>query len=667
MGQKACKLSWFKPSRQHRNSTSSRYGIRHDSISFSPSLNSQDSDEHQYNEDHRLKELEDAQNKNSLCSILLVEVSSRSLDEPLLENTGTGELISRRVVSQNFEVSESPFCPFSYGLEGDRMSEDKNGIAFVNTDCYEPDGSDEEEDDAQDKFSLARKEANVFPEIPDSMFSELEKSIVSFTNLQSQLSPLNHSVYIECCEAARPMPLMRYIRADSDLACLNIIFISAEHQAVLNSNSRGANRETQQIRNTVDVGIGSPTAIANELNISGGNTASGNSFELVVRPKIRKRNLLERENLPPCDDEEESGFWRRSEIAEVQQGSAEYALRNSKEEMSSSMLFHWRVYEDHQKNMEEYLRKNAAAGECKKVLDDSALCLEFEDCGKGFSVFYKDENRSERGDGERFTAATSNFTAPEGDQSSSDESWETALSSLECEPRVQSSGSDEEKENTDFCFQGGEQTLLEEEEIPQFDYCGEGESANDKENNPVSDVVDPEFFLFDGNNNSEDDSSVNEDLDVEWRYAFDSFLHEFQKFCSYCFTFYVRCQKYSWLSRNLVSAPLFQTTVEHFDSLGLLPEEISSAAKETIDNLPQIAVTSDHKGQYCTICWSEYTEDEIITELPCHHLFHRDCATLWLQESGTCPICRLVLEPVPPEAASASVSLLSDHDSAYSD
>lgn len=39
--------------------------------------------------------------------------------------------------------------------------------------------------------------------------------------------------------------------------------------------------------------------------------------------------------------------------------------------------------------------------------------------------------------------------------------------------------------------------------------------------------------------------------------------------------------------------------------------------------------------QRCTICCSEYVKDEIITELPCHHLFHKTCITLWLQKVST--------------------------------
>ncbi|XP_072777813.1 E3 ubiquitin-protein ligase Praja-2 isoform X7 [Taeniopygia guttata] len=76
------------------------------------------------------------------------------------------------------------------------------------------------------------------------------------------------------------------------------------------------------------------------------------------------------------------------------------------------------------------------------------------------------------------------------------------------------------------------------------------------------------------------------------------------------------------------------------------------ATKETIVSLPQIFVTGQE--QCCTICCSEYVEGEIITELPCHHLFHRPCITLWLQRSGTCPVCRHVLAPLRPEAADDS-------------
>lgn len=90
--------------------------------------------------------------------------------------------------------------------------------------------------------------------------------------------------------------------------------------------------------------------------------------------------------------------------------------------------------------------------------------------------------------------------------------------------------------------------LLEEGEIAWLRYQEDLESSSDEENGPISDFVRLGFFLLDGNNNLEDDSSVSEDLDVEWRYAFHSCLLSFQRFCSYYFIFCVRCKKYLWLS-----------------------------------------------------------------------------------------------------------------------
>lgn len=63
------------------------------------------------------------------------------------------------------------------------------------------------------------------------------------------------------------------------------------------------------------------------------------------------------------------------------------------------------------------------------------------------------------------------------------------------------------------------QTFLEEGEIPWLQYHEEIESSSDEENNPSSDFVHPGLFMLDGNNNLEDDSSMSEDLDVEWRYV----------------------------------------------------------------------------------------------------------------------------------------------------
>lgn len=351
----------------------------------------------------------------------LVQVSSGLLGDPLLENTETGELVCQSVSNRTSEANTSSFCLFSCGLEGNRISRNfmnpyehsedlaeyvsgryndlngQNGIAFVNIDSYEPD-SDGEEGDAEDKYSLTREEACAFQKTLDDMISQLVKESVPDSGVLSSLSALSHCVSRECCEEAGLMPLVRYFGTDSDLACPNNrpFKSSAEDEGILKNIWGDANHETQQIQNIVDVGIRTPLAIANELNISDGKSEQGNSSELVVRPKIRQNsagNHLESECLLPKDDEEESGSWRRTEIAEAQQGHAEYAWRKSRQEMSSGVFFDSRQYEGHKNNTEIYLRKNSAAQEQKNVQDDNSVCDEFEDCSRHFSMSHKDEDR----------------------------------------------------------------------------------------------------------------------------------------------------------------------------------------------------------------------------------------------------------------------------------
>lgn len=66
MGQEAGKLEWPEPAGGYQTIIGRRYGRRHAYVGFRPSLNSQDRDEHQYNEDCGRLQLEDGQKENSL-------------------------------------------------------------------------------------------------------------------------------------------------------------------------------------------------------------------------------------------------------------------------------------------------------------------------------------------------------------------------------------------------------------------------------------------------------------------------------------------------------------------------------------------------------------------------------------------------------------------------
>ncbi|NXK69992.1 PJA2 ligase, partial [Sylvietta virens] len=666
MGQGLGKTAWPKPAGGYQTVTGGGCGRRHSYVGFRRFLNNQDRDGHQQNDNCKPLELEDVQKEVPLCMYIpLVQVSADLLDESLSKDAGTREPVCQSASSQTSEVTTSPFSVFCYDLEGNQISQDlmnpyeipadlaeytsgghndlngKNGIAFVNIDSYEPDSSDGEEEDALDKYAWIKEAAGLIQGRLDNILSQCEKEVESLNDLQSQLSAFNHSIYRESCEEAGPIPLA-YPK--------NMTHKPAEDEAVLKISLSDDSYETQQIKHIVDVGIGNPIPVADVLNISDGETDQENASELVVRPKIRKQNIakqLERGSHLPSDDEEEGDSWTRTGIADVQQCHPECPLRDGKDEMSSGVFFLSRMH-SHQKNMEIDLRRNVAR-EQKNVLSDSAFWNEFEDHNTHCLLSHKDEDSSECSDGEWSTSVPSYFTAVEKEQSSSDESWETVSCREEHDPGVQRSSSGVKEESIDFCFQEGEQTLLEEGEVPWLQYREEVESSSDEENDPISEFVHLGFFLLDGNNNLEDDSSVSEDLDVEWR-----LLDEFGDGLGLAQAIpYMEPQFLTFMALE-GRLEAVETALAQLESLTFDVEQTHPpATKETIDCLPQIIVTGDYNGQEqcCTICCSDYVDGEIITKLPCRHLFHKPCVTLWLQRSGTCPVCRHVLAPVLPEAA----------------
>uniref|UniRef100_A0A8C5UK40 RING-type domain-containing protein n=1 Tax=Malurus cyaneus samueli TaxID=2593467 RepID=A0A8C5UK40_9PASS len=626
MGQGVGKTAWPKPTAGYQTVTGGRCGRRHSYVGFRPFLSNQDRDGHQQNEDCKQLELEDVQKKNSSCiSGTLVQVSPDLLDEPLSKDAGNREPVCQNASSQTSEVNTSPFSVFCYGPEGSQISRDfmnpyensvdlagytygghnglngKNGIAFVNIDSYELDSSDGEEEDAQEKYSWIREAAGLIQGRLDNISSQCEKEVDSLQDLKTQLSSFSHSTCRESCEEAGPMPL----------ACLNNRTLKSADEAIPKISLSGASYETRQIKHVVDVGIGTPIPTADVLNVSDGETDKEDSSELVVRPKIRKQNTakqLERENHLPSDDEELSDSWRKIGIAHVQNNERGSLLPHTLDQLHPVM------------------QRLTGESSMDNESPSTACPLEVA-CGVRGEIPH-----SECSDGEWSAAVPSYFAATEKEQSSSDESWETVPGREEHDSEVpRSSGVKEE--NTDLCFQEGDQTLLEEGEISWLPYREEVESSSDEENDPISDFVHLGFFLLDGNNNLEDDSSVSEDLDVEWR-----LLDEFGDGLGLAQA--IPHMESQFLTFMALEGRLeaVETALAQLESLTFDVEQTHPpATKETIDCLPQMFVTGDHNGQEqcCTICCSEYVEGEIITELPCRHLFHKPCVTLWLQRVST--------------------------------
>ena len=74
------------------------------------------------------------------------------------------------------------------------------------------------------------------------------------------------------------------------------------------------------------------------------------------------------------------------------------------------------------------------------------------------------------------------------------------------------------------------------------------------------------------------------------------------------------------------------------------------ATQEIIENntLPykyvKVMKNEENEKEKCTICLSDFEEQEDVRRLPCMHLFHIECVDQWLPMNKRCPICRVDIE-----------------------
>ncbi|XP_074057344.1 E3 ubiquitin-protein ligase Praja-2 isoform X3 [Macrotis lagotis] len=625
MGQESGKPTWPKPAGGYQTITGRRYGRRHAYVNFKPSLTNQERTSSQQSDECEGLELDDVQKKEASCCSPLVQVRPSFSGIPLLENAGAEIPNCRAALTQATERSPSPFSAMHHNLEGSdtsgcyfnlynnseysssytprkyNVSYIKSGIAFVNIDSYESDSSDGE-DNSQIDISAVKMETNNIQETLDEMLSDLEKGVDSLSDLQSKFSTYN--LRGEGFEERAPTSLVKYSSGDTEFVHHNSRTLersSVEDEAIPKQYLNYSSCERQR-KNLIEVPIRTPVDVHNELNTSDGKKNQGNSSELVVRPKVRKQggsSQLDKKNVFNSDEDEKSNIERWRENSEAEEVHSEGVLRSFKDKKNSSMFFDPRDYEGTQKKM----KYNQIKPETETVQERHAIVDDntFWNSFEDYCrYYYKGEDSSECSDGE-WSASLPHFSAREKDQSSSDESWETLPGKEEHEPELQSNSSSPEEDNPEYSFQTG---LLDE----SGDGLGIAQAIS---------YVDPQFLT------------------------------------------------YMALEERLAQA--METALAHLESLAVdVDQAHPPASKESIDCLPQTIVTEDHTAvgqeQCCAICCSEYIKDEIITELPCSHFFHKPCVTLWLQKSGTCPVCRHVLAPILPQATAAT-SFLSDHDS----
>eukprot|EP01059_Diplonema_ambulator_P014726 TRINITY_DN25694_c0_g1_i1.p1 TRINITY_DN25694_c0_g1~~TRINITY_DN25694_c0_g1_i1.p1 ORF type:complete len:277 (+),score=21.03 TRINITY_DN25694_c0_g1_i1:49-831(+) len=85
-----------------------------------------------------------------------------------------------------------------------------------------------------------------------------------------------------------------------------------------------------------------------------------------------------------------------------------------------------------------------------------------------------------------------------------------------------------------------------------------------------------------------------------------------------------------------------------FEGVGGAPQP-PPASRETVAALPTVPLAPDHLTQACPVCQENFQQSDTALQLPCTHLFHKDCIIPWLDNRNTCPTCRHELPTDDPE------------------
>ncbi|XP_052027155.1 E3 ubiquitin-protein ligase Praja-1 [Apodemus sylvaticus] len=381
----------------------------------------------------------------------------------------------------------------------------------------------------------------------------------------------------------------------------------------------------------------------------GGENTPKSAEEPVVRPKVRNvatPNCMKPKVFFDTDDDDDvphsTSRWR--DAADAEEAHAEGLARRGRGEAASSSS-EPRYAEDQDARNEQ--AKAEKVPRRRRTIADPDYWAYTDD----YYRYYEEDSDSDK---EWMAALRRKYRSRDQPQSTGGENWEPVPGKEEQEPQqagagslasAGSNGSGYPEEVQEASLQEEEQASLEEGEIPWLRY-NENESSSEGDNESTPELIQPGMFMLDGNNNLEDDSSVSEDLEVDWS-LFDGFADGLGVAEAIS---YVDPQFLTYMALEERLAQAMETALAHLESLAVDVEVANPpASKESIDALPEILVTEDHgavgQEMCCPICCSEYVKGEVATELPCHHYFHKPCVSIWLQKSGTCPVCRCMFPP----------------------
>ncbi|ROL48774.1 E3 ubiquitin-protein ligase Praja-2 [Anabarilius grahami] len=653
MGQEAAKSAWPKPAGGYQTISGRRYGRRHAYISFRPVTDKQRATsgvECQNMEKTSCQKDQAVASKGNISSVLQTILPTPCTNSVRSElNAASNQEGHNRRQSSLCRALKAPSNHFKRpkservvpydrqywsGIEkSDRARvwpineahrPNPEALSYINIDAYEPDSSGAEEEDLSLNPSRAaqRRLDGIcgLGENVDSLDDSHPDVFTKISKRSVQTAPSKDSTELRSEEP----DIQRTVKANGKVGQLLV----GEDQA---PKCHGA---------TASVGPVSYKSTGKT------NPEETTQSEMVVRPKIRKQTSethLERRKRSEKEEVSHlSGSADRNKCGSAPPG---FLTQTNPE---NEFLFDFPPMALSDLNSED--RKSANDNNTKvDENDDGDIWEDLENFGEKCEPSTKgDESSSEFSEGE-WSASWTSDSGLEKERCTSEESWET-LPGMDEPPGC--SNSPEEVPSLNLALE--EQTPLEEGEIPWLMYNEDSGSSSDEDPDGVSQFVHPGLFILDGNNNLEDDSSMSEDLDTEWRFL-DEFGDGFGMAQAISYVDHSQLLTYMALEERLAQA--MEAALAHLESLAIDVEQAHPPATEQIiDCLPQITVHAENieQEQCCAICCCEYVKDEIATLLPCRHMFHKLCVTLWLRKSGTCPVCRHVLTPEVTEPSSLS-------------
>ncbi|XP_059240753.1 E3 ubiquitin-protein ligase Praja-1 isoform X1 [Mustela nigripes] len=657
MGQESSKPVWPKPAGGYQSNTGRRYGRRHAYVSFRPSTSQQERISSQRKTTSEVPMHRSAPSQTTKRSRSPFSITRRSWEDS--ESSGA----SLNVDNEDY----SRYPPREYRASGSRR-----GMAYGHVDSFGADDSEEEGAGPAERVPVRGKTGKFKDDKP----YDPEKGARSLAGVHPQFSSFKRDVREEL-DKLDPVPAAR--RSASRAEFLQQSSMASQTSAEGKVATTGDSLERQRREQSLPAHPSrAPVSIC-----GGGEDPPKSAEEPVVRPKIR--NLASPNCVKPkiffdTDDDDDmphsTSRWR--DTANTAEGRSDGLARRARGESSSG--YSEPKYPEDKREARKDQVKPEKVPRRRRTMADPDFWTYSDD-------YYKYCDEDSDSDKEWTAALRRKYRGREQNLSSSGESWETLPGKEEHEAEQvrgntsagasssagasggsgggtgsgggggggsgggggggsgSSGGNGQLEEIQGACLREEEQVSPRGGEVPWLQY-NENESSSEGDNESGQDFLQPGVFMLDGNNNLEDDSSVSEDLEVDWS-LFDGFADGLGVAEAIS---YVDPQFLTYMALEERLAQAMETALAHLESLAVDVEVANPpASKESIDTLPEILVTEDHSavGQEmcCPICCSEYVKGEVATELPCHHYFHKPCVSIWLQKSGTCPVCRCMFPP----------------------